>query len=68
MTKGGGSASTIIIGASKYVPVYALHSLEYDLGLARFSGVRAKIIITIISKFKPMSLACFSENSTCNSM
>ena len=32
---GGGSESTIIIGPSKSVLVYALHSLEYDLGLAR---------------------------------
>ena len=36
MKKGGGSESTIIIGPSKSVPVYALHSLEYVLGLARF--------------------------------
>ena len=42
MKKGGGSESTIIIGPSKSVLVYALHSLEYVLGLARF---RAKIII-----------------------
>ena len=36
MKKGGGSESTIIIGPSKSVLVYALHSLEYVLGLARF--------------------------------
>ena len=36
MKKGGGTASTIIIGPSKSVLVYALHSLEYVLGLARF--------------------------------
>ena len=36
MEKGGGSESTIIIGPSKSVLVYALHSLEYVLGLARF--------------------------------
>ena len=35
MKKGGGSKSTIIIGPSKSVLVYALHSLEYVLGLAR---------------------------------
>ena len=35
MKKGGGSESTIIIGPSKSVLVYALHSLEYVLGLAR---------------------------------
>ena len=36
MKKGGGSESTIIIGPSKSVQVYTLHSLEYVLGLARF--------------------------------
>ena len=36
MKKGGGSESTIIIGPSKSVLVYALHSLEYVLGLVRF--------------------------------
>ena len=36
MKKGGGSESTIIIGPSKSDLVYALHSLEYVLGLARF--------------------------------
>ena len=36
MKKSGGSESTIIIGPSKSVLVYALHSLENVLGLARF--------------------------------
>ena len=36
MKKGGGSESTIIIGPSNSVLVYALHSLEYVLGLAGF--------------------------------
>ena len=36
MKKGGGSESTIIVGPSKSVLVYALHSLEYVLGLAQF--------------------------------
>ena len=36
MKKGGGLESTIIIGLSKTVVVYALHSLEYVLGLAGF--------------------------------
>ena len=36
MKKGGGSASTIIMGPSKSVLVNALHSLENVLGLARF--------------------------------
>ena len=36
MKKGGGSESTIIVGPSKSVLVYALHSLEYVLGVVRF--------------------------------
>ena len=36
MKKGGGSEYTIIIDPSKSVLVYALHNLEYVLGLARF--------------------------------
>ena len=36
MKKGGGTESTITIGPSKSVLVYALQSLEYVLGLARF--------------------------------
>ena len=36
MKKGGGSQSTIIVGPSKSVLVYTLHSLEYVQGLARF--------------------------------
>ena len=36
MSKGGGSESTIIIGPSKSVLVYALQSVEYVVGLARF--------------------------------
>ena len=36
MEKGGGSETTIIIGPSKSVLVYALHSLENVLDLARF--------------------------------
>ena len=49
MKKGGGSASTIIIGPSKSVLVYALHSLEYILGLARFRVFVPKIILIIIN-------------------
>ena len=48
MKKGGGSESTIIVGPSKSVLVYALNSLEYVLG--PISGVRAKIIIIIKKK------------------
>ena len=48
MKKGGGSESTIIIGPSKSVLVYALHSLEYALDLARFRAfVPKKIIIRV---------------------
>ena len=36
MKKAGVSESTVIIGPSKSVLVYALHSLENILGLARF--------------------------------
>ena len=36
MKKGGGSESTIIVGPSNSVLVYALYSLEYVQGLARF--------------------------------
>ena len=45
MKKGGGSQSTIIIGPSKSVLVYALHSLEYVLGLARFRVFVPKLFI-----------------------
>ena len=45
--KGGGSASTIIIGPSKSVLVYALHSLEYVLGLARFRMFVPKLYYNI---------------------
>ena len=44
MKKGGGSESTIIIGPSKSVLVYALHSLEYVLGLARFRVFVPKLL------------------------
>ena len=47
MKKGGGSESTIIIGPSKSVLVYALHSLEYVLGLARFRVFVSNIYIYI---------------------
>ena len=36
MKKDGDTESTIISRPSKYILVYALHSLEYVLGLARF--------------------------------
>ena len=48
MKKGGGSESTIIIGPSKSVLVYALHSLEYVLGVARFREFVPKLYYYII--------------------
>ena len=48
MKKGGGSESTIIVGPSKSVLVYALHSLEYVLGLARFRVFVPKLLLLII--------------------
>ena len=44
MKKGGGSESTIIIGQSKSGLVYALHSLEYVLDLARFRVFVPKLL------------------------
>ena len=51
MKKGGGSKFTIIIGPSKSVLVYALHSLEYILGLARFRVFVPKLYYIIIIIF-----------------
>ena len=48
MKKGGGSESTIIVGPSKSVLVYALHSLEYVLGLTRFRVFVPNYILIII--------------------
>ena len=48
MKKGGDSESTIIIGPSKSVLVYALHSLEYVLGLARFRVFVPKLYYYIV--------------------
>ena len=48
MKKGGSSESTTIIGPSNSVLVYALHSLEYVLGLARFRVFVPKLFIIII--------------------
>ena len=47
MKKGGGSASTIIIAPSKSVLVYALHSLENVLGLARFRVFLLKLLLLL---------------------
>ena len=48
MKKGGGSESTIIVGPSKSVRVYALHSLEYVLGLDRFQVFVPKLLYIYI--------------------
>ena len=45
MKKVGGSESTIIIGPSKSVLVYALHSFENVLGLARFRAFVPKLLL-----------------------
>ena len=48
MKKGGGSEPIIIIGPSKSVLVYALHCLEYVLGLARFQLFVPKLYYIIL--------------------
>ena len=50
MKKGGGSESTIIIGPSKSVLVYALHSLVNVLGLDRFRVIVSKLLSFVDSK------------------
>ena len=52
MKKGDGSESTIIVGPSKSVLVYALHSLEYVLGLARFRVFVPKLYYYILTVIK----------------
>ena len=56
MKKGGGSQSTIIIGQSKSVLVYALHSLEYVLGLAQFRVFHSIILMILGAKFLEVNL------------
>ena len=51
MKKGGDSESTIIVGPSKSVLVYALHSLEYVLGLVRFRVFVPKLYYYYINLF-----------------
>ena len=48
MKKVGASESTIIVGPSKSVLVYALHSLEYVPGLARFRVFVPKLSIIML--------------------
>ena len=45
MKKGGDSESTITIGPSKSILVYALYSLEYVLGLDRFRVFVPKLLL-----------------------
>ena len=59
MKKGGGSESTIIIGPSKSVLVYALHSLEYVLGLTRFRVFVPNIYIYICLIVYLSVMLCF---------
>ena len=54
MKKGGGSESTIIVGPSKSVLIYALHSLEYVLGLARFRVFMPKLYYYMYISVKNM--------------
>ena len=56
MKKGGGSDS-IIIGPSKSVLVYALHSLEYVLGLVWFRVFLLKLF------YKEEAMALIIENN-----
>ena len=56
MKKGGGSESKIIISPSKSVLVYALHSLEHVLGLARFRVFVSKLLLYYMEKQFPNSL------------
>ena len=48
MKKGRGSESTVIIGPSKSVLFYALHSLEYVLVLDRFRVFVPKLYYIIV--------------------
>ena len=49
MKYGGGSEFTIIVAPSKSVLVYALHRLEYVLGLARFRVFVPKLYIELFN-------------------
>ena len=62
MKKGGGSESTIIIGPSKSVLVYALHSLEYVLGLARFREFVPKLLLLLSDANGTYSILFHSNN------
>ena len=69
------SESTIIIGPCKSVLVYALHSLEYVLGLARFRVFVPKLLLLLLWQFgTPELFSCqliailntFRTNSSSN--
>ena len=66
MKKGGGSESTIIVGPSKAVLVYALHSLEYVLGLDRFRVFVPNLYYIIKNlKFKTKNSKLKIKNIVC---
>ena len=60
MKKGGSSESTIIVGPSKSVLVYALHSLEYVLGLAVFRVFVPKLLLLYDLDFNTAPVEYFS--------
>ena len=62
MKKGGGSDSTIIVGPSKSVLVYALHSLEYVLGLARFRVFVPKLLLLLLLHIKFIYMFIYKFN------
>ena len=67
MKKGGGLQSTIIIGPSKSVLVYALHSLESVVGLARFRVFVPKLYLWLALKNTKVSITSrkrFAANET----
>ena len=64
MRNGGGSESTIIIGPSKSVLFYALHSLECVLGLARFRVFVPKIYIISLFNNKDLITKISTEFTT----
>ena len=57
MKNGGGSESTITIGPSRSVLFYALHSLEYVLGLTRFRVLVPNLYMFM--QLKKESIRCF---------
>ena len=69
MKKDGGSKSTIIISSSKSVLVYALHSLEYVLGLVRFRVYVPKLYMYVCDEDVLTECQCqnwFAKFRFCN--